>query len=172
MKRPYGRLWLKIRKKGQFVRDNPETVAEWLRVCGAQADRATNPQVDYRTEPWISIPPQLADLLAAHMISLMPPGRGRVPDQLTLDVVDLIERGTPPSEAARIVAWLEDAIHTVMAKEEGLPEESVPELTDEERLRQRASKYIGSRKTKPPKSPDPKSAQPEPAAPKSPPRKP
>ena len=95
MKHPYGRLWLKIRKKGQFVRDNPETVAKWLRVCGAQADRATNPQVDYRTEPWISIPPQLADLLAAHMISLMPPGRGRVPDQLTLDVVDLIEQGTP-----------------------------------------------------------------------------
>jgi hypothetical protein len=172
MKRPYGRLWLKIRKKGQFVRDNLETVAEWLRVCGAQADRATNPQVDYRTEPWISIPPQLADLLAAHMISLMPPGRGRVPDQSTLDVVDLIEQGTPPSEAARIGAWLEDAIHTVMAKEEGLPEESVPELTDEELLRQRASKYIGSRKTKPPKSPDPKSAQPAPPAPKSPPRKP
>ena len=107
------------------------------------------------------------------MISLMPPGRGRVPDQSTLDVVDLIEQGTPPSEAARIGAWLEDAIHTVMAKEEGLPEESVPELTDEELLRQRASKYIGSRKTKPPKSPDPKSAhKPAPPAPKSPPRKP
>jgi hypothetical protein len=171
MKRPYGRLWLRIRKKGQFVRDNPETVAEWLSACGARAERATDLHVDYRTEPWISIPPQLADLLQAHMISLMPSGRGRVADQLTLDVVDLIERGTSPSEAVRTVALLENAIHKVMAAEEGLPEESVPELTDEERLRQRASKYIGSRKTKLPKSPDPKSAQPKRPAPKSPPRK-
>ena len=172
MKRPNEHDWLRIRKKGQFVRDNPETVAKWLGVCGAQAKRATDLHVDYRTEPWISIPPQLADLLHAHMISLMPLERGRTPDQLTLDVVDLIQRGTPPSKAAKAVALLVDAIYKVVAKEEGLPEESVPELVDEERLRQRASKYIGSRKTKPPKSPDPKSAKPESPAPKSPPRKP
>ena len=126
MKYPVEILERELRKRGQFLADQPFLVMQWLIECGADPDRAVEPGFDYQGRT-VSMPAQLADLLLAAVLLFAPKSSGRLPKHSTLLARHLEkEYGFSKHKAAKDAVMLTEAIEKVMRDEMGLPEEDAP----------------------------------------------
>jgi hypothetical protein len=156
-----------LRKRGQFLADQPFLVLQWLIQCGADPDRAIEPGFDYQGRT-VSMPAQLADLLLAAVLLFASKRSGRLPKYSTLLARHFEkEYGLSKHKAAEKAVMLTEAIDKVMGDEDA-PLEHVETV----RVRLAARKQKKLRQPPSPRGPSRKSSSRDASAHKRRPRKP